>query len=329
MPFLPDNIINCLNNTYKPSSVKTYDSSIKRLHKLAGFPTTTFKPGVILKFNEMKNAMITNNVKLTSQITIVNAVNAICNCVDTFVLVKEDYALLFAELVKQSKKHNKHRQATDDEKKHKLEWNEIIAKRDEYRRKYINSKTRTIDIAKAYRILMLMTEVAPLKGSEYIDMRIKKLTKREEKDIGRTCHLNGKNILCLRTSAMYVCEYGTVDRYGVKVIPFGKNVLKAIKQTMRVLNPGSITKINSSNMNHVLPVNIKLNTSITSSVFTNFMYRIFDPFKISTNAIRKAYTVQFLNKNPSHEERIFMAAVMGNSLDMQKHLLRRDKHERR
>ena len=329
MTFLPENIINCLKDTYKPSSIKTYDSSIKRLHKLAGYPTTSFRPGVILRFSEMKNAMISNNVKLTSQITIVSAVNAICNCVDEFVLVKEGYAKLFAELVKKSKRHNKKREATEDEKKHKLEWNEIIAKREEYRKRFIKPKTRTMDVAKAYRILTLMTEVAPLKGSEYIDMRIKKLTKREEQDIGRICHTSGMNVLCIRTSTMYVCDHGTVERYGIKIIPFGPKVLKAVRQTMRVLNPGSITKINSSDMNLVLPVNLKLTTPMTSSVFTNFMYRVFDPFRISTNAIRKAYTVQFLHKNPSHEDRLFVAAVMGNSLDMQKHLLRRDKKERK
>jgi len=148
-----------------------------------------------------------------------------------------------------------------------------------------------------YFLLALYTEIPPLRGSEYINMKFG--DKDDEVD-------DETNIFDIENRTLVIRNHKTVKTHGIKVIRYKSDILHEAVLNWRSVNDSD----------RVVP--------LSSATLKSRFYRIFKPKMISTNMLRKIYT-EHTKSFPIDEQRK-IAKIMGHT--MRTHKARYEKYFR-
>lgn len=315
-----------LQKKYKDSSIKTLLGSIKRVLKEL-YNIDTYKPELLFTYTKVIK-WIEGIDNMASRKNILAAILAILRAEpDTPKGIIAKYEEYFNKLAKKVETDRKYAEPKQEELDNWISYNDVKKKFNEYEKiiKKINWKKENGDetsfisphdknLFLRYMILAFYTFLPPLRGEEYFNTAI--ISQCKEKSYDNMLKLLKKNLLDVSNGNLVSKYYKTANVYGTRIIPIPKNILTIVKQ---------FRQINGYNPYLVPNLTAIRAEPMTQQAFTALMYRIFDPYKISTSMLRKIYISDALKEIKDPDERKKLAYIMGHSIDAQEFIYKRFK----
>jgi len=336
---LPLTIKNRLLKKYRESSIKTFTTSIKRIYVNAyDPPINQYKPQVLYDFDYISK-YISKSIPLVSQKNIVAAILAVIKVEDNPSPPQEvisNYEKLFNKLASKVTESVQYKEPSQSEEENWISYKEVYRKFEQVqsqinnpefqnRIKIVTSSPSTIhlkysDLAiyQHYIILAFYIYLPPLRSEEYYNTIILTVCNTPDK-YSQLIKATKRNIIDLENNKLVSGIYKTSDKYGLRVIDLPQQLVKIIKTWYRLTYTFS---------NQNLLFNLNTYKPLTQQAFTEQMFRIFSPNRISSSMLRKIFISEFLAKNPSAQERKKLAHTMGHSLEMQEFIYSRFKSKK-
>ena len=270
--FLPDSLVEKMKGKYRESSIKTMGGQIKRLHKMEGF--NKYNLELLKDFEKVKDLL--DGLDKTS------TKKAICNTIMKVIQFEDkqydmnQYKSLFSGYV----------HVHDDTYFMSKPKKELILmfEIEEIQKKY-EEEVLSMDLTKLngfdrstyvkYITISLYTFLPPLRGEDYYNTDIVK-TLEETNDKG--------NFYVLDEKKLYLNKYKTSRTYGQRIIDF----------------PDKMHKIIGDYCSRYMIPTMK-GTKMTQQGFTNMLFRIFNPRKISVDILRQSYITEMVPGMTSRE----------------------------
>lgn len=305
--FLPLTVYDNMLNRYKPSSIKSFTTNIRRLlHEIFNIDKFTLAP-----FNNYfkvekyilgleKPSVRQNMIATVNAFLIMNGGNA------ALISMYED---LFEKINNVARDAQKYAAPTEHEENNLIDWNLVVSLYDIYREKIGTIRKyglRELREYQKYMILALYTMIPPLRGQEYLDAIILKVVDVPV-NYKRIYELTHKNLFDIKNNKFIVRYHKTFDTHGVKVIDFNQELSNIVEKWVELTG----SQILIPNLE-----NEKFNEPMAQTALTELMFRIFAPNKISTSMLRKIY-ISDVVKNMSAAERKKLAKIMGHTLESQ------------
>jgi integrase len=316
MQFLPTQINQKLAERFKESSIKVHNANLKRVYKLlTGKKTPKFDASKLLEVNKVKQEL--NGIKLSSRKNVVNSIIRVCENYPLLKAVQKKYEKYFKTLAEQHNHDYQYKAPTSKEEKNKIEWERVIEMRDEKDVEFermIKAAARNPEkydhtVAIARLLLNLYTRMPPLRGGEYLNMKILELS--DSDDATLVCEQTAVNVCDILDNTLHICNHKTVAKYGIKVVQVSDQLIAVIREVTDLFG-----EYVQDYDDWLLP-HFVAGRPFTNVELTKIFKRIFAPYNISTQMLRKMYIGHFLSQNPSVEDRKELTRIMGHSLEMQ------------
>jgi len=165
-----------------------------------------------------------------------------------------------------------------------------------------------------YLLLALYTIVPPLRGEEYYATRVKRCKKKE---FEKCVESDDYNFYDMTNGNLVIKNYKTQRAYGTRIIKFPPRLKKIIKDWIENFGDGS---------EWLIPAYNDKGKHITQQAFTETLFRVFSPYKISSSMLRKIYISDCV-KRMNGVKRQEIARIMGHSLQMQEFVYKK-KHKK-
>ena len=292
--FLPDSIRDKMTAKYKSSSIKTMDRQIKRIHKIAGLPT--FSVELLMDLNKVTKIITELKTTETVKKSLVNTTMKIIEFAGQG--VAEEYKSWFKQLCAQEREARQYAKSTLKEQSclNDVDIDYLVKKRNEW--KQISKKSRKQKDYIKYLVLSLYTMLPPLRGEDYFNTRVLSSAGRDINELAKTLDYNFYD---LDTKTIVITKYKTSSTYGIRTIVFPEELASIISQWMNDINP----------TNYLIPD--RKGNMMRQQSFTDMLFRIFKPYKISTSMLRKIYISKVAILLPV-EERKEISKIMAHSL---------------
>lgn len=307
MTFLPPDYQDSLKARYKPSSIKTIDNNVKRIYleifNLSSF--TNLEPLLDTdKVIEAINAYSTLSIKQN----LITAILALLRYPPESVTINPNVLNIYDQYATQIVQDLKDFHVkTEKEKQNWIPWGTVIAKYNHYASliqpligKLPKNKNELLTFQK-YIILLLYTQIPPLRCQEYLDACI---SPRND--------IPGKNIIDLSNKKFIVKYHKTIDSHGPKVIDLNDSIISGIKEWQRF-----------NGYRDYLFISPNKNEPMDRLGLLQQFYKIFEPYKIGPAMLRKIYISEILTWDISADERKKIAAIMGHTVETQEFIYRK------
>jgi hypothetical protein len=302
--FIPEDYIEKMRKVFQPNSIKTMNTQIKRIHILGG--EKSFSRDFLQNFSKIKELIYKNLDKTSVRKAMVNTIIKVLTVgggVDDKSKIMELYTGLFKEMITE---HNKNYLYAENDKK-LLNMKEVKNIFKEYQKQVLEfdkdkRKTREYYLLfQKYLILALYTIIPPLRGEEYYNSIVEECDK---KILEKCIENRDYNFYDPKSGNLVVKKYKTMRKYGTRIIKFPPRLMKIINEWLEIKE------------NYLGNKNNKKLFNLSQQAFTETLFAIFTPFKISTSALRKIY-ISSCVKGMNGKKRQEIARIMGHSLEMQ------------
>lgn len=308
---IPDKTYTKLLEKYRPSTIKTFITNIKRILRDA-FNTNTFtlQPLVnTVKTKKYLESIQGSGMRKTLLATIIAFLKTDPAVPPSTI---KFYSTFFDTLAKQVNHERQYQCPTPEEQANWISWPDIIKKRKKYRRlaecvDELQPSQITLDdkyLYLKYILLCLYTYIPPLRGEEYINATV--ISVANPKLYQTVRDITGRNLFDVKHKQFVVYGYKTSNVYGTRFVPIPDELIPIIKRWT-----------NLTNSQLLLPNLQDPQTPILQESLTQLFFRIFEPKNVSTRMLRKIYISHKLKTLKDPEKRKELALVMGHSLQTQ------------
>lgn len=293
--FIPNDNYLKLEKVFKPNSLKTMNTQIKRIFNLGN--KYVFNKDYLMDFDNIKNLVSTKLDKTSVKKAMINTIMKVL--LIGFDIKKTDdtiikYEKYFGELVKLHNQNYLYSEAKNE----LLHYSKIREKFNDYQKK-INDNTDIITWRK-YVILALYSCLPPLRGEEYYNTYIKTYKKS---DLNNYINKNDFNFYDTTSGTLIIKKYKTEKIYGTRILKFPPRLKKIVNQWIKIQKKDKLI-------------------DVSQQLFTETLFNIFEPYKISTSALRKIYISNFVKKMDG-KKRQELAYKMGHSLQAQEFIYKK------
>ena len=293
-----------LQKKYKDSSIRTLSNSIKKIHKEI-FNVETYDPKLLYKYTKIIKWIKSNIEKQSSQKNLLAAILAFIKAEpDTPEEIISKYKEYFNTFAKKVETDRKYIEPTQKEKDNWIPYSDVKKKFNEIKKEIKKNKNK--NLFQKYLALAFYNYLPPLRGEEYYNTVI--INNCSDGSYENLLKLTKRNILDITNKKLVSYYYKTANVYGLRIIDLPKPLIDIVKES-QILN----------DFNHFLfPNHQSVRPSpMSQPAFTNLLFRIFDPNKISTSMLRKIYISDILKKMKEPNKRKELAYIMGHSIDAQ------------
>lgn len=310
---VPDGVLYKLEEKYRKSSVKTLIFNLRRILG-DGFGVKdkyTLKP--LMRYDDVVRFLekdISNRASRKNILASVIAFLKTDNRVPKRLIDK--YEKLFLEIGKKLNDVRKYKKPDRDEREAFIPFEDVIKLRKEYK-KIVDKGGDKIDLYTyiRYLLLSLYTYIPPLRGEEYLNAVVVRLSKDSKPNYEALLKLFGKNIMDIEGRVFAVGTYKTSDAYGMRLIKIPKKVANIVGKWYEINGNKSVLIPN-------LAYKGDGEEAMNPKALTAMFNRIFGGRKISTSMLRKIYISHMLGlKSTTVAKRKELARIMGHSLEMQ------------
>jgi integrase len=227
-----------------------------------------------------------NTLNLSVSKTILNGY---INCLKIMNINTSQFDTEFKALAKKADDARAYAAPTEKQEENQLTMAQVEQKRDEL--KIDNKKLRE------YALLCLYTYIPPLRAQDYrTSLLFEDSSKEDTIDI---------NYLCLKSKRLVICNYKTKTTHGTRIIDVPDEVINVLTEYKNKYKAKYVVSGKDGNQ-------------MSQTAFVNFMQRIFDGKKVSTNMLRKFFISEKIeNEKMNGLERKKQAHIMGHTLGTQ------------
>lgn len=337
-----------IDKKYKESSIKAFETNIKRLIKLIDpdgqHDRLSQEQLDMLDRSSVIIAKIDKYIdKLNVKTAMFNAVVKILEADGKSSSIIEPYQQNFSALSRYNVVKNQYLAPSKSELENFTDMNGVRSIQKKWEGKVASFSDRSYsDITNSqrktylkYLLCSLYTFFPPLRGEEYYktmityvddpdlifkevkgsDEAVKQHEKKYDEKVKEIYEehydLIESNFYDVRNHMLYIKNYKTEKKYGARVLKFPE-VLHPILERWSALN----------NSTFLIP-NLDGNSQMSQQGFTSLMNSIFKPYKISSSMMRKIFISDFLASKPSADLRKKVANQMAHALDTQEFIYKR------
>lgn len=292
--FLPDEVIALLElSNFSPTSIRTFDYSVKRLFSMMYGPLQKFNINKILKdYLTVINTIENSDAPLNSKKMLFHSISNVIKVsgIDTYPAMKIlDARDKFSSYVDEMRAFQKKESVIPLDNIYPL----IKSTFDDLELSLTDEYDPSKDVP--YIILGFFIYLPPLRSQDYVNTRITSKGLKNNDD--KINHIN------LEKSEMIINEYKTGKKYGQRKIHLPAPLVHILKEY----------KTKSKNKWLVPKLYGDGSEPMTNSAFTHFLNRVLGE-KISTAELRRAYISQeVINKDMKGKERKNVAKIMAHS----------------
>jgi hypothetical protein len=280
---------------YQPGSIKTMDNQIKRIFKISG--KNTFSSNVLTDHHNIINIISNIDTSETVKRAITNSVIKILQFSN--IDVPKQYKDYFKHICNKERIASLYAKKTETEKKSMVPFSHLIKTRELWKTKAMSTRKRA-DYLK-YLVLSLYTMIPPLRGEEFYNTTV---IDSQGNNLEKLSETLGYNFYDTHSNTLVISKYKTVRTYGLRLIKFTDELDNIVNTWMTTFN------------NTQLLIPDQNDNMMKQQSFTDMLFRIFRPLKISTSMIRKIY-ISEIAVHLSPDERKKISHIMAHSLIMQ------------
>lgn len=309
---IPKSINRTLLKKYRPSSIVTLTQNYKKiLQDLFNTNIYTTEPFLtnFIKFKKYVEHQEKESIQKNYLSSVLTFLKADPKTPEPIIKKYQNY---FNKMVKIIDNNKLYKEPTEREEESFITWNEILEiynknkkEIEEYPEQQFPSYEDKYKYLH-YLLLTLYTTIPPLRGEEYRNSIIIKVTDTSNYDtITEACKCN---LIDIKNSNLVIKHYKTSKTHGSKIIPIPKETLKIIKKWHQITNKNK----------YLLPNLQTPNKQMSQSSLSHLLQRIFKPHNISTSMLRKIYISEKLKTiRNKPKERKELAKTMGHTLPLQ------------